>query len=105
MAAIVVEDDTINLCEDCYNLRLAERKEKVTNARWKAMIGKKSSRGKLSTASGSDGFVKRKWRRYAVNKLWVKDLMDEATKVSGVWEQLARRVTVQGGGGAVACKW
>ena len=53
IATMLVEDDgkphTINLCINCYALRLAERNEsEVTNARWKAMVGEKSSRGKLS---------------------------------------------------------
>ena len=39
---------TIKLCGSGYDLRPAERNEsKVTNARWKTMIGEKDSRGKL----------------------------------------------------------
>ena len=49
IAAILVEDDgkphKINLCRNCYNLRLAERNEsKVTNAGWKTTIEQKITR-------------------------------------------------------------
>ena len=74
VAAILVEDNgkphTINFCRNCYNLRLTERDEsKVTNARWKSMIEQKASRGRLSAAFRSNGFVKRMCKRYAVNNL------------------------------------
>ena len=84
IAAVVTEDDgkphTINLCRDCYNLRLAERTESiVTSAGWKAMIEQKFSLGKLSAALGTDGFVNRMWERYAVKKRWASKL-EEATQ-------------------------
>ena len=56
--AILVEDEgrphAINLCKKYDNLRLAERSEpEVTHVRWKAVIGEKSSRGKLSACKWS----------------------------------------------------
>ena len=47
--AAILEDDgkshTINLCKNCYDMRLSERNElKVTGAGWKAMIERKVSR-------------------------------------------------------------
>ena len=51
IAAILVENN--NLCRTCHNERLAERNEsEVTNTRWKAVIGQKGSRGKLSASLG-----------------------------------------------------
>ena len=84
IAAILVEDDgkphTINLCRNCFNLRLAERNESVvTNVRWKAMIEQKVSRQSV-------GRLRVRWFRQkgvgrcAVKNLWAKDLVEEATK-------------------------
>ena len=66
VAATLVEDDgkphTINICENCYSLRPAERKEtKVTHARCKVA----SSKG-----CGND----------IVKKLWARKLWEEARR-------------------------
>ena len=51
---------TINFCNNCYNLRLAEWNEsEVTNATWKAMVGEKNSRGELSACLEAKGFESR----------------------------------------------
>ena len=73
IAAILVEDDgkphTINLCRNCYSLRLGERSDsKVTNARWDATIEQEVSRGKLSAAC----FVNRMLEKYPAKKLWAR---------------------------------
>ena len=60
IAALLVDDSklhTVNLCRNCYNIRVAERNDsKVTNVGWKAMIKQKVSRGRLSAAFGADVF-------------------------------------------------
>ena len=58
LAGIVTEEGstphTIYLCRDCYDCRLVEQGEpKVSNAVWKEMIRRKTSRGKLRGAFGS----------------------------------------------------
>ena len=73
IAPILVEDDgkphTINLCRNCYSLRLGERSDsKVTNARWDATIEQEVSRGKLSAAC----FVNRMLEKYPAKKLWAR---------------------------------
>ena len=73
--------DDARWCRNCYILRLAERSDsKVTNARWKTMIEQKVSRGKLSTALRTDGFVKRMWEKYSAKKVWTRELLEVATR-------------------------
>ena len=47
---------------------------------WKALIEQKVSRGKVSAAFGSDGFVNRMWERLAVTKKVARKWLEEATK-------------------------
>ena len=82
-APMLVEDDgkphTINLCKNCFNLRLAERDDtKATNAGWKTLIEQKVSRGRLSAAFGEDGFAKAVWQA----KKCPNKFMEETTAAS-----------------------
>ena len=52
------------------NLRLAERE----------MEDHVRTKGLSRQTVGRDGVVKRMWERYAVNKLWARELSEEATK-------------------------
>ena len=82
--------DDARWCRNCHILRLAERSEsKVTNARWKTMIEQTVSRGKLSTALRTDGFVKRTWEKHSAKRLWTRELLEEATRAVQLGDTLA----------------
>ena len=74
ITAILVEDEgrprTTNCCRNFSFLRLAETNEpEVTHARWKTMIGEKTSRGKRSACLKAKRFENRMWERFAGNRL------------------------------------
>ena len=101
IAAILAEDDgkphTINLCRNCFNLRLAERNESVvTNAKWKAMIEQKGLEADCRPPSGQ--MVSSKGcGTICSQKLVGKGLDGGGHEGGAAGEELASRVTVQGG--------